>query len=351
MAKLKRVYEAAEDEGRPIQEVALERYASVEDFEEALEERRVLDERADPSLRRPDPVIVSAQPLVDEFGREIRPSMPKPSPSAKRILMNTTSEESISRPSSRQAFRRPGQIDTARTDSGSSSRVGTPLPTHVPSVFTPPISGRQSYISQSQSSNLGPSSKAPLSQDALNRMQAKVLKAKLMDLDSAETEALEQEFEEARALAHAAPGGITNDGPETEVRVLPTLDGHGQLYDMGGAGSTDEPASKKRRRNKEAYFESRDVKTGEVLRYNADDDSTTLEELVRQERFRGGAADQKNIDAEYATRVMKDGKFQADLDYIDDEAERLARKRQKTADQKRMFAINGRSALRLALCG
>ena len=57
-------------------------------------------------------------------------------------------------------------------------------------------------------------------------------------------------------------------------------------------------------------FETRDNK-GEVLRYNADDDEITLGEMVRQERFGAGSADQKNLDAELAARIAGDGKFEA----------------------------------------
>lgn len=56
--------------------------------------------------------------------------------------------------------------------------------------------------------------------------------------------------------------------------------------------------------------ETRDPKTGEVLRLNADDDSTTLGEMLRQERFGGGMADQKDLDAELAGAIMGDGKFE-----------------------------------------
>ena len=56
--------------------------------------------------------------------------------------------------------------------------------------------------------------------------------------------------------------------------------------------------------------ETRDPKTGEMLRLNEDDDSTTLGEMLRQERFGGGMADQKNLDAELAGAIMGDGKFQ-----------------------------------------
>ena len=45
MMKLRRVYETAEEEGRPVEEVALDRFGSLDAFEEAKEERRILDER------------------------------------------------------------------------------------------------------------------------------------------------------------------------------------------------------------------------------------------------------------------------------------------------------------------
>ena len=43
--RLRRVYETAEEEGRPVEEVALDRFESLELFEQARDERRILDER------------------------------------------------------------------------------------------------------------------------------------------------------------------------------------------------------------------------------------------------------------------------------------------------------------------
>lgn len=56
--------------------------------------------------------------------------------------------------------------------------------------------------------------------------------------------------------------------------------------------------------------ETRDAKTGELLRYNEDDDTTTLGDMLRQERFGAGMADQKEADSELARAIMSDGKFQ-----------------------------------------
>jgi hypothetical protein len=87
--------------------------------------------------------------------------------------------------------------------------------------------------------------------------------------------------------------------------------------------------------------ETRDPKTGDVVRINADDDSTTLGEMLRQERFGAGMADQKNLDAQLAGAIASDGKFQDDLEYMDDNADKLGRKKMRSDAMKRQFAING----------
>lgn len=62
---------------------------------------------------------------------------------------------------------------------------------------------------------------------------------------------------------------------------------------------------------------------------------------MRQEKFGGGANDMKNMDAELAAQITRDGRFEEGLEYLDDNSERLARKRMKTDAMKRAFAING----------
>jgi hypothetical protein len=82
---------------------------------------------------------------------------------------------------------------------------------------------------------------------------------------------------------------------------------------------------------------------------------------VRQEKFGAGSADQKNLDAEMASAIARDGKYQVcrfchgktevdsqdDNDYVDDNAEKLARRKMKTDALKRAFAINGKPAMTL----
>lgn len=78
-----------------------------------------------------------------------------------------------------------------------------------------------------------------------------------------------------------------------------------------------------------------------MLARSADDSSITLAELVRQERFSGGSADQKNLDSEMAARIAGDARFINSLDYVDENAESLARKKMKSEVLKKAFAVNG----------
>lgn len=83
------------------------------------------------------------------------------------------------------------------------------------------------------------------------------------------------------------------------------------------------------------------MKTGELIRREADDDDVSLAELVRQERFSAGAQDQKDLDYEMASRIAGDAKYQNDLDYADENAEKLARKKMKSDVIKKAFAVQG----------
>jgi hypothetical protein len=60
---------------------------------------------------------------------------------------------------------------------------------------------------------------------SLNRLQAKVLRVKLMG--AADADALEAESRKA------LNGGGEEGGVRRKVEVLPTLDGQGRLYDVG----------------------------------------------------------------------------------------------------------------------
>ncbi|KAI9462196.1 CwfJ C-terminus 1-domain-containing protein-like protein [Boletus coccyginus] len=335
MMRLRRVYETAEEENRSVEEVGLERFGTTQAFEEAKEERRILDERE--GRRR--------QRTTNHKGKD------REVPGEKRFTFTDVGASGASSRSS--SFRRPTTADdsgptTPSPAAGSvkpgpdrrldslrlPSQAASPLAqshTPIPSVMTP------SVAAVSTTRGMSPSS--------LNKLQAQVLRAKLMNAPNAAQ--LEEEYEEQLRKAHGEPGQPL---VRTKVELLPTLDARGRLYDVGHG--KDDAAPLPGNRKKKEKFETRDPKTGDIVRYNADDDEVTLGEMLRQERFGAGISDQKSLDAQYAKALMGDGKFENDLDYIDDNAERLARQKMRSDAMKRQFAINDykRTQKALATC-
>ncbi|PLW05518.1 hypothetical protein PCASD_24103 [Puccinia coronata f. sp. avenae] len=126
------------------------------------------------------------------------------------------------------------------------------------------------------------------------------------------------------------------------------------MYDIGAGAEEDDASSSEpgNKRKKEAKFEARDLKTGELLRFNPDDDQITLGQMVRQEKLQAGAADQRKK-LRRRDGVAHHGRCEIrsinDLDYMDDNADRLARKKMKTDASKRLFAINDYARTRKAL--
>lgn len=349
---------------RPVEEVALERYGSLEEYHEALEERRVLDER---DARR------SVRGGRDGISTPSTAGMRTPGGaegSARKYMFSGGDDGDgyFSRPASRGGFRRPGEAaDSTPGPAGAGSRIsqlqrqesGYTAPpkvsTPIPSVFTPVIS-RGASTGAPRPEDAGTVSRARedkpvLSIAELNKLQAAVLRAKLSDDENAAEMEDEYEYERLRYEGRASrvddgrsgmyEGGhaglqgqmgredeYDERGNKVEVQVLPTLDGRGRLYDVGigkddGYGDHSTAPGGKKKRKKEPkvsvplvlplliadmQFDTHD-KEGNIVRYNADDDEQTLGELVRQERFGGGAGDQKVLDAEFAGAIARDARF------------------------------------------
>ncbi|KAF8517376.1 CwfJ C-terminus 1-domain-containing protein-like protein [Hysterangium stoloniferum] len=332
MMKLRRVYETAEEENRPVEEVALDKFGSMEAFEAAKEERRVLDEREG---RR------SSRGQEDDRHRGDRSRNREGNQGfEQRYMFSEVGSSALLGHSS--SFRRPGgqdhsgpstpvsrgsapptnrRLDSLRLPSEASSpATANSVLTPIPTVMTPPASVPSNKFSA-------------LSSEDLNKLQARVLKAKLMG--SADADRLEREYE--AEVTKARSGGLSVN-EKIRVEILPTMDARGQLYDVG-QGKEDVQILPGNRKKKEKV-EMHDPKTGEFVRYNADDDSTTLGDMLRQEKFGAGMADQKNLDAQLAKAIMSDGKFQSDLEYMDENAEKLGRKKMRSDAMKRQFAIN-----------
>ncbi|KAI6147355.1 CwfJ C-terminus 1-domain-containing protein-like protein [Pisolithus tinctorius] len=286
-------------ENRPVEEVALERF-------EAKEERRILDEREG---RR------SAQ----RGGGQKDKGKARDVKGEQRFIFTDIGASGASSRSS--SFRRPGstngntpatpspapqnppasrQFDSLRLPSQAASpfqQSHTPIPTVMaPSVAAVPTS-------------------RPMSPSSLNKLQAKVLRAKLMNAPNAEQ--LEREYEEELRRANGEPGEPV---VRTKVEVLPTLDARGKLYDVGrGENDATLPPGNRKKKEKEKSCGTM-----------PDDDTITLREMLRQERFEAGITGPEELGCS----------FENDLEYMDDNAERLGRQKMRSDAMKRQFAVH-----------
>ncbi|SPO25442.1 uncharacterized protein UTRI_03138_B [Ustilago trichophora] len=394
MMKLKRTLEAAEQEGRRVEEVALERYASLDDFEQAQAERRFLDGKDQGKGK--GAAVERSTPTLQSVARRSYLLASGGTGEGGGSSRSGTESSSASRPGSRQGFKRPGESSNPATPtSAHSSRpprnVGfeTPsskptTPTAIPSVFTPVVERPAPRASSSEANApqagvvLDDGSSDPdrpiLTADQLNKLQAKIFQAELMGDTHLESLKAEYERESARAKAHRSLAGdrggafaasstsgpakpsnsagvLVQDG-ERELQVLPTLDARGRMYDIGSLSSEPESnsdPSRKRKLKGRDTFEARDSKTGQIIRYSGDDDSVSLGDLVRQEKFSAGSRWAKDPDAELAANIMSDAGFSGDLDQQDEEAHRYAKKKMRSDALKRQFAINDFAKTKQAL--
>ena len=228
-----------------MEEVALERYGSLDEFNQALAERQVLDERESRRGQRRPP------------GQGSNPSTPstgvRTPQDSRRFMFTSTPDDS--RPPSRTTFRRPGgphddAAPASRVEQLRSAPRASTASTPIPSVFTPQLQRDTSYGFPSTQDPTATT--PPMSVEQLNRLQAKVLRAKLMDDPNALE--LEDQYEGERIRAERANGAgmgtlRTEDekGRIVETEVMPTLDGRGRLYDVGiGAPGSDEGVNAKK---------------------------------------------------------------------------------------------------------
>lgn len=266
LMKLQRTYEMAEQRGVSVEEVAMERYGSMDAFNEARAERQFVEDR-DGSMER------SSSTSMNSRGGFRRPGAPPPS-------------TSTSRPS--------------RPTASPSTTKGSSIPRVLPTA------------TKAESA-----SNAPMSVDALNKLEANVLRAELMGRSDAAQ--LRAELEAARE------GQGTADSSE-RVEAVPVVDGFGRMYDIGSSSASDAARPSKRSKVQ-------------------DEETESLSELVRQEKFSAGRADQKDADAMLAHQIMADQGFENDTDYMDEEAKRFARKRMRDDAMKRQFAVQGVSSI------
>lgn len=294
MMKLKRTKEQAEDEGRPLEEVGIEKYGSFEKFDEAMQEREYLDNKKRGK--------VSDEREYRKRGGSDRRSERKEDNNAKSEKREDSSRRYVftdSHQSQHQsAFKRPELPKAAE-------KVETPVAPSIQPTFSvaEPIQA--------------------LTRDQLNKLNAKLVKAKLMGASNVDQ--LQQEYDTELKKFEQADGAVT---------VLPTLDSQGRLYDYAlRQGNSEQEALK----GKKKYEGTHDKVTGERVRYGTSDDTLSLAEMVRQEK--GGNSRSSNMDLEFANRIMNDATFENNLDYMDDKADIMASKKGATEEQKMRRAV------------
>lgn len=249
MTKLKAVYAQAEQSGRPVDAIAVERFGDLRAFDDAREEQTELDRR-----QRYGEGYVGKEKPTGELYRE------------RKLELEV-----------RRSPDRPRGTNNAELPQGEVMK---------------PASGATAQIDPT----------------TLNRMKAQLMKAKLKA--APDIAKLEAEYNEAMASfsANSEPG----------VVVLGMMDNR-MLAGMRGEVTAI------------------DNKRGRERGLVKDNEDMTIEDMVREERRTRGEAGGEGMRA--AERIAKDAKFDDDLDYMDDNANKLAKRVQKSEINLKNIAV------------
>ncbi|CAN9172270.1 unnamed protein product [Alternaria alternata] len=250
MTKLKGIYRNAEESGRSVEEIAMEKYGDLQDFDEAREEEIELDRRK-------------------MYGKDY---VGKEKPSGE-LFQERKLKEGIHRQS--RESHEPSELPQGEL-------VQDPQPT---------------------------TNTVMLSQTELNRLKAQMMKAKMKKAP----EAAQLEAEYNAALAN------TSTSKDRDVVVLNAMDNR-----MLAGGRQGEVIALTNKRGTERGL----VKENEDM---------SIDDMVRQERRTKNQAGGEG--AILAEKIAKDSKFDNDLDYIDDNATKLAARAPKSSINLRNAAI------------
>jgi Protein similar to CwfJ C-terminus 1/Protein similar to CwfJ C-terminus 2 len=253
MTKLKQVHRQAEESGRPVEDVALDRYGDVREFDDAREEEIELERRRTYGLD----YVGKEKPSGELFEERKLAAGIRRSPEQKR------DENDVHLP-----------------------EQGTVVPTEYP-----------------------PQQTQPFDQTTLNKLKAKLLKAQLRK----DPEAARIEEEYNLALARMAS---TN---EPDIVVLSAMDNRM----LSAPRNEAKPVTNRRGRERGQLEENEDM---------------SIEDMVREERR---TRDQTGGEGQrFAERIAKDAKFDNDLEYMDENAGKLAKRVQKSELNLRNTTIN-----------
>ncbi|UNI23735.1 Pre-mRNA-splicing factor cwf19 [Purpureocillium takamizusanense] len=241
MTKLRGVYNTAEESGKPIDEVAMERFGTLQEFDDAREEKDELERR-------------------EIYGKGYKERETPTGELYRERLRKNPVRESTPEP-----------------------EQGTVIPED-----TSPA----------------------MDQTALNRLRAQMMKAKLRRAPNAA--ALEEEYNRAAA-------SFASRAPASEAVVL------GVMHNRQLAGTRGEVKAVTNRRGRE--------------RGNVEENTDmTIEDMVSEERRTKGQAGGEGM--RLAERIAKDTKYDDDLEYMDENAEKLAKRVHKSEMNLRNMAVN-----------
>ncbi|KAI1382968.1 cell cycle control protein cwf19 [Hypoxylon trugodes] len=239
MTKLNGVYNTTEQTGRSLDEVALERYGSLRDFDDAREEKVEMDRRKVYG----DGYVGKEKPSGELF--------------QERKLNQGVHEK----------------------------RLASPEPTNLDQGTVIPDDATAHVATQ-------------IDQTTLNRLKAQMMKAKLRKAPDAAK--LEAEYNQAAAA-------FASKDPEAVVLNV--------MENRMLAGTRGEAKAVETKRGRER---------GNVEQ----NDDMTIEDMIREERRTRGQAGGDGL--RLAERIAKDAKFDDDLEYMDENADKLARRVQRS---------------------
>jgi len=180
----------------------------------------------------------------------------------------------------------------------------TPKPSSIPSLFAP---------SPQPAFDEGGEPYTPLVVDAaapkadLNKLSAKLLRAEMQGNAALVTD-LKRQIEEAKAAESRTPSSSASAKKnQPEVVVIHGLDQYGRPQLIPDKPSKGDDADYDGRRGKKRpKLETHDAE-GNRVRYFKDDDSSTLDDLVRKEKLSAGRNDMND---QYAEQIMRNERFQ-----------------------------------------
>ncbi|KAG0226617.1 hypothetical protein BGX31_007235 [Mortierella sp. GBA43] len=332
MTKLKRVMETAAEEGVAPEVIGVERYGSLEKFNEALKERKELDRRASEKKdrrrdrgsdsrddRRSDRRDDRRDERRDDRRREDsdrrsdddrRDREDRPSKSGRRSEFSSAASSPFQKPMDEQERLEKELARRVREKEREKEQRFTPIPSPFATHVSSPIPNH--------------SAEPAMTQDQLNKLKAKAIRAKM--LGTPDADALEKEYEQAQKAIEEAASRPADVQKTVIVSTMGRSSGSSSPAPLG-PGNRKVPGKKKEVTHDEQ---------GNRIGYQGEEKDLDLHELVRREKL----GLEEGMDKELARRITRDAVFKDDLDYMDDNADKIARTVKKTDSQLKSAAIH-----------